>query len=324
MKALIINDQPEYNAAIKEIQSSDLPEMEVVVDVQYSSINYKDALAVTGKSPIAKSFPMVPGIDVVGSVHSSMDDRYQQGDRVLINGWGLGEKYWGGLAQQVSVKADWLVPLPDNMLAVDAASIGTAGYTAMLSVIALEENGVTPDSGSIIVTGATGGVGSTSIKILAQKGFEVHAVSGKASAESYLKSIGASAVITRDAYTTQGKPLQREQWAGAVDAAGGSTLANICAQTKRGGVVTACGLAESMKFPSTVAPFILRGVKLLGIDSVYQPFAQRSKAWAELESANLHEFLTENTQVIGLDDVMQKSNDLLNGQVTGRLVVDLG
>ncbi|MGQ8367064.1 MDR family oxidoreductase [Glaciecola sp. 1036] len=324
MQALIIDKTPDYEVSVKQVDPSELPDNDVLVDVEYSTLNYKDGLAITNASPIIRNFPMAPGIDFAGTVVESKDDRFSKGDKVVLNGWGVGERYWGGLSQQVKVKADWLIPLPETMSTWDAMAIGTAGYTAMLCVNALENNGVLPESGPILVTGATGGVGSIAVVLLAQKGYQVTASTGKEKDHATLKEMGASEVISRDEISSPGKPLQKEHWAGVVDVAGSHTLANACAATKYGGVVAACGLAQGMDFPASVAPFILRGVTLVGVDSVYQPYERRMQAWQALSDANITDFLKKNTQEIELEDCPEYAKQLIDGKISGRLVVKVG
>ncbi|MBR9908793.1 MAG: oxidoreductase [Gammaproteobacteria bacterium] len=322
----IVIDKPEgatQTAAVAELEQSQLPEGDVLVQVDYSTINYKDALAITGKSPVVRKFPMVPGIDLAGTVLESQHDSWKQGDRVVLNGWGVGEGHWGGLSQRARLNGDWLIELPAAFSSREAMAIGTAGYTASLCVDALDAHGVQPDSGEILVTGASGGVGSVAIALLSAAGYEVVASTGKAAEEDYLKSLGASSIIDRATLSEKGKPLQRERWAGVVDAVGSFTLANACAQTRYRGVVTACGLAQGMDFPASVAPFILRGVTLCGIDSVMAPTAPRQAAWArlarDLDKAKLEAMVTE----IDLKQALVVAEDVLVGKVKGRLVVDV-
>jgi acrylyl-CoA reductase (NADPH) len=309
--------------ALTQLNTTDLPEGDVTVSVSYSTINYKDALAVTGSAPIAKSYPMVPGIDFSGVVTASDNSDYAIGDKVVLNGWGVGEKHWGGFAQQARVKGKWLIKLPQGLSEADAMRIGTAGYTAMLCCNALREHGVTPASGPIIVSGATGGVGSIAVHILAKRGYEVHALSGKPEQSEYLQQLGAKAVIDRKEYSDKARALGQQIWAGAVDVAGSFTLANIIANTQYGGVVTACGLAQGMDLPSSVAPFILRGVSLVGVDSVYCPVAKRQAAWNDLAAEMDIEQLSDIAHTIGLDEVEDASKALMAGTVTGRYLVDL-
>ncbi len=323
-KALLLT-QPaprETHAELADLEESRLPQGAVRVAVSHSTLNYKDALAITGRSPVVRQFPMVPGIDFSGTVLDSEDARYQPGDAVLLNGWGVGESHWGGLAQQARVNADWLIRRPAAFSAQDAMAIGTAGYTAMLCVMALEERGITPASGPVLVTGANGGVGSIAVALLARKGFEVHASTGRPAEAEHLKALGAAEIVERSSLDAPGKPLQKERWAAAVDSVGSHTLANVCASLRYGGCVAACGLAQGMDLPSSVAPFILRGVALLGIDSVYAPLARREQAWQRLAQELPREVLERNTQVVGLGEVAALAPQLLAGQVRGRVVVD--
>ncbi len=313
-----------FHAAVETLDDSRLPaEGEVVVRIDYSTINYKDALAITNKSPIARIWPLVAGIDGAGTVESSRDARWKAGDKVILNGWGVGESHWGCLAQRAKLKADWLVPLPKAFSSKQAMAIGTAGYTAMLCCLALERHGVAKGQGEILVTGASGGVGSVAISILSSWGYEVVASTGKMNEADYLKALGAKEVIDRNALSAPGKPLQKERWAGVVDSVGSHTLVNACAQTKYRGVVAACGLAQGFDFPATVMPFILRGVVLAGVDSVYQPMPTRLEAWhklaADLDPAKLDRI----TRVIGLGEAIARAPEVLAGTVRGRLVVDV-
>jgi len=323
-KAIVIEkDESGYRAGLKEVDESQLPQGNVTVRTSHSTLNYKDALAITGKGPVVRKFPMVPGIDLAGTVEESSHPDYKVGDAVLLNGWGVGEGHWGGLAQKARLNGDWLIPLPPQFTPQQAMSIGTAGYTAMLCVLALEGHGVTPDKGEILVTGATGGVGSVAISILAKLGYTVVGVSGRLAETDYIKSLGASEVLDRSTFSSQGKPLARERWAGAVDVVGSHTLANVCATTKYRGVVTACGLAGGMDFPATVAPFILRGVTLAGVDSVMCPGADRLVAWQRLGTDLDMAKLALITNEIGLAQAIPTATKLLDGQVRGRVVVDV-
>ena len=324
-KALLLTktEVPAPQVAITELDEAQLPAGDVLVQVSHSTLNYKDALAITGKAPVVRSWPMVPGIDFAGAVLESSDPRYRPGDAVLLNGWGVGESHWGGLAQKVRVKADWLLPLPAGLTAAQAMAIGTAGYTAMLCVMALQRNGLLPAQGPVLVTGANGGVGSIAIALLAWLGFEVHASTGRLAEAEHLKALGATDIIDRATLNTPGKPLQKERWAGAVDSVGSHTLANVCAGIRYGGVVAACGLAQGMDFPSTVAPFILRGVTLAGVDSVMAPHARRAEAWQRLARELPAELLSRNTETIALADAAGVAARLLAGQVRGRVVVDV-
>ena len=320
-QALQLTDK--NTVTLTELDDSALPEGDVTVAVSYSTINYKDALAVTGSAPIAKFYPMVPGIDFSGVVTASEHADFAVGDHVVLNGWGVGEKHWGGFAQTARVKGQWLIKLPHGLSDADAMRIGTAGYTAMLCCNALRDQGVTPESGPIIVSGATGGVGSIAVNILAKRGYEVHALSGKADQNDYLTRLGATAVIDRAEYSEKARPLGQQIWAGAVDVAGSHTLANIIANTQYGGVVTACGLAQGMDLPSSVAPFILRGVSLVGVDSVYCPNAKRQAAWSDLANEMDIAQLSDIAHTIGLEEVEDAAKALMAGSVTGRYLVDL-
>lgn len=323
-KAIMIEkDEAGYRAALKEIDEQQLPEGNVTVRVTHSTLNYKDALAITGKGPVVRKFPMVPGIDLVGIVEESHHPEYAAGDWVLLNGWGVGEVHWGGLAQKARLNGDWLVPLPAEFLPQHAMAIGTAGYTAMLCVMALERHGVEPSDGEILVTGAAGGVGSVAVAVLAKLGYSVVAVTGRPQDGEYLKHLGAAEVLERSQFSSPGKPLGKERWAGAVDVVGSHVLANVCATTKYRGVVTACGLAAGMDFPATVAPFILRGVTLVGIDSVMCPRADRLLAWQRLGTDLDIGKLGEISREVGLGDAIPLANSLLNGQIRGRVVVDV-
>ena len=318
--------QPEggsSTAALSRLHLDDLPEGEVLVRVAHSTMNYKDALAITARSPVVRKFPMVPGIDFAGTVERSADPRFQPGDRVLLNGWGTGEARWGGLSQYASTQADWLIPLPEGMDTQQAMSIGTAGYTAMLCVMALEAHGVLPEAGPILVTGANGGVGSIAIALLSRLGYTVTASTGRAEEAPHLHALGASGILDRSTLSAAGKPLQKEAWAGAIDCVGSHTLANVLASMRYGGTVAACGLAQGMDLPATVAPFILRGVTLVGVDSVYAPMAKRLTAWQRLARELPAELLEGNTRLIGLSEVLALAPELLAGKVRGRVVVDV-
>lgn len=320
---LITKDERGYNATLQTLDETALPAGEVTVRVSHSTLNYKDALALTGHSPIVRSFPMVPGIDLAGTVAASESAQFEVGDRVLLNGWGVGESHWGGLAQKARLKADWLIPLPDAFTASEAMAIGTAGYTAMLSVLALERHGVKPGDGEVLVTGANGGVGSFAIAVLARLGHEVVASTGRVEEADYLKRLGATRVIDRASLSEPGRPLAKEQWAAAIDSVGSHTLANVCAGIRYRGIVAACGLAQGMEFPGSVAPFILRGVTLAGIDSVTRPRADRIEAWSRLAADLDRALLPLISREIGLSDVVEIAPKLLAGQVRGRVVVDV-
>lgn len=323
IKAIVINkDDNNYSASLSSIKNSDLPNENVTIDVLYSTLNYKDGLAITGKGPVVRSFPMVPGIDLVGTVSHSTSDEFKSGDKVILNGFGVGEKHWGGLAQKAALKSDWLIPLPAGISPKQAMQVGTAGYTAMLSVIALEKQGITPDSGEVLVTGANGGVGSFAIYLLNQLGYNVTAATGRMEQSDYLKELGAANVINRDELSNPGKPLQKERFAAAIDSVGSHTLANICASLKYGGVVTACGLAQGMDLPGSVAPFILRGIRLIGIDSVMRPKADRIEAWDRLASLIAADYLDKISTEITLEQVIDNAEQLMKGKIRGRVVVN--
>ncbi len=320
---LIDKDEAGYRAAVRDIDESQLPDGDVTVRVQYSTLNYKDGLAITGKGPVVRKFPMVPGIDLVGTVESSSHPEWQAGDAVVLNGWGVGEGHWGGLAQKARLKGDWLVPLPAAFTPQQAMAIGTAGYTAMLCVLALERHGVTPGQGEIVVTGAAGGVGSVAVALLAKLGYTVAAVTGRAAEADYLKQLGAASIVDRAELVAPGRPLAKERWAGAVDVVGSHVLANVCAATRYGGVVAACGLAGGMDLPASVAPFILRGVTLAGVDSVMCPRPRRLEAWQRLARDLDPGRLAAMTAEIGLAEAIPTAARLLAGEVRGRVVVDV-
>ncbi|MFS2158892.1 MDR family oxidoreductase [Pseudomonas sp. Pseusp122] len=320
---LIEKDDSGYHARLTDINEDSLPEGDVTLDVSYSTLNYKDGLAITGASPVVRSFPMVPGVDLVGTVQDSRDPEFKPGDQVLLNGWGVGEVHWGGLAQKARLQGRWLIPLPSAFTPAQAMAIGTAGYTAMLSVIALEKHGVTPDKGEILVTGANGGVGSFAIAILARLGYRVVASTGRMAESEYLKQLGAADIIDRATLSEPGRPLAKERWAGAIDSVGSHTLANICASTRYRGTVAACGLAQGMEFPGSVAPFILRGVTLAGIDSVNRPREDRLEAWARLATDLDRALLPLISHEIGLSEVLEVAPQILEGKVRGRVVVNL-
>jgi len=323
-KAILIDKQDgTQSVRLAELDDGQLPEAPVGVRVEYSTINYKDGLAITGKSPVVRKFPMVPGIDFAGVVETSTSDAWRAGDRVLLNGWGVGEGHWGGLAQKARVNPAWLQRLPERFTAQQAMAIGTAGYTAALCVEALVKQGLTPDRGEVLVTGASGGVGSVAISLLARAGFNVVASTGKASEGDYLKSLGASQVMDRNELSQPGKPMQKERWAAVVDSVGSHTLANACAQTRYRGLIAACGLAQGMDFPASVAPFILRGVSLLGIDSVMAPREQREPAWNRLARDLEPAALDRISKLIGLGEVVAAAQEIVSGKVRGRIVVDV-
>jgi len=312
-----------FHASVTQVDEKDLPEGDVTLRIDYSTINYKDGLAITNASPVVRKFPMVPGIDGAGVVEESRHPAWKPGDKVILNGWGVGETHWGCLAQKARLSGDWLVRLPAKLNTRQAMAIGTAGYTAMLCAMRLEELGVTKDQGEILVTGAAGGVGSVAIAIMAAWGYTVVASTGRMNEAGYLKSLGAAEVIDRAQLSAPGKPLAKERWAGVIDSVGSHTLVNACAQTKALGVVTACGLAQGMDFPGSVAPFILRGVTLAGINSVTAPLARREKAWKKLAADLDPAKLEAMTREISLAESLQAASEILKGNVRGRLVVDV-
>jgi acrylyl-CoA reductase (NADPH) len=309
--------------ALTEFDEADLMDGDVTIRVEWSTLNYKDGLAVTGKAPVVRRFPMIAGIDLAGTVEQSSHPQWKAGDKVICNGWGMGETHLGAYAEKARVKGDWLVRLPEGMSAREAMAIGTAGYTAMLSVLALEKQGLTPKDGPIVVTGAAGGVGSVAIAVLSKLGYHVIASTGRMAEADYLKSLGAAEVIDRNELSGPAKPLAKERWAGGIDSVGSTTLANILSMTKYRGAVAACGLAAGMDLPSSVAPFILRGVCLLGIDSVMCPLELRKIAWTRLATDLDRTKLTEITHEIGLDEVVGAGARILAGQVRGRIVVKI-
>lgn len=320
---LIEKDEAGYRATLTNLDEKQLPEGDVTVRISYSTLNYKDGLAITGKGPVVRKFPMVPGIDLAGTVEHTTHPEYKVGDSVVLNGWGAGEVHWGGLAQKARLNGNWLVPLPAQFTPRQAMAIGTAGLTAMLCVLALERHGVKPEHGEILVTGAAGGVGSVATAVLAKLGFTVVAMSGRPAEADYIKSLGALEILDRAMFASPGKPLGKERWAGAVDVVGSHTLANVCATTKYRGVVTACGLAGGMDFPTTVAPFILRGVTLAGIDSVMCPRADRLESWRRLATDLDISKLAMITNEIGLAEALPMASKLIHGEVRGRVVVDV-
>jgi acrylyl-CoA reductase (NADPH) len=320
---LIEKDDAGYRASLSEISEEQLPEGDVTLAVSYSTLNYKDGLAITGTGPVVRKFPMVPGVDLVGTVEQSSDPEFRIGDQVLLNGWGVGEGHWGGLAQKARLQGKWLIPLPKAFTPAQAMAIGTAGYTAMLSVMALEEHGLHPDKGDILVTGANGGVGSFAIAILAKLGYRVVASTGRVAESAYLEQLGAAEIIDRATLSEPGRPLGKERWAAAIDSVGSHTLANVCAGIRYRGTVAACGLAQGMEFPGSVAPFILRGVTLAGIDSVMRPRADRVQAWDRLATDLDLSLLPLISHEIGLSEVIEVGTQLIAGKVRGRVVVDV-
>jgi len=320
---LITKDDAGYKAALQTIDETVLPAGDVTVQVEWSTLNYKDALAITGRSPVVRRFPMVPGIDFAGTVIESANAAWQAGDTVILNGWGVGETHCGGLAEVTRVKGEWLLALPSRFTTRQAMAIGTAGYTAMLCVLALEKHGIQPPDGKILVTGANGGVGNVAIALLAKLGYTVVASTGRTAEAQYLKALGASQVIDRSELSAPGKPIGKERWAGVIDTVGSHTLANACASTQYRGAVAACGLAGGMDFPATVAPFILRGVTLYGIDSVMAPLNVRQEAWQRLARDLDITKLEAITREIGLSETIAVATELLEGKVRGRVVVDV-
>jgi acrylyl-CoA reductase (NADPH) len=311
-------------AALTDFDEANLMDGDVTVRVEYSTLNYKDGLAITGKGPVVRRFPMIAGIDFAGTVESSTHPAWKLGDKVVLNGWGCGETHLGAYAEKTRVRGDWLVPLPKSMSAREAMAIGTAGFTAMLAVMALERHGLSPARGPIAVTGAAGGVGSVAIALLAKRGFAVHAVTGRPQEADFLKGLGASEIVERKELAGPVRPLAKERWVGGIDAVGSTTLANLLSMIRYGGAVAACGLAGGMDLPASVAPFILRGVCLYGIDSVMCPLNRRREAWKRLESDVDRQKLTMITREIGLPDVFGVAPKILAGQVRGRIVVKIG
>ena len=320
---LIEKDEQGYRATLRDIDDTVLMDGDTLIKVAYSTLNYKDALAITGKAPVVRKFPLIPGIDLAGTVISCGSGKFKAGDEVLLNGFGVGEVHCGGLAQQAQLQSEWLIALPKALSAKQAMAIGTAGYTAMLCVMALEKHGVKPDSGEVLVTGANGGVGSYAIAILAKLGYSVVAATGRMAEAQYLKALGASEIIDRHTLSEPGRPLAKERWAGVVDSVGSHTLVNACASTKYGGIVAACGLAQGMDLPGSVAPFILRGVTLAGIDSVMRPVHDRIEAWDRLAKVLTANTLKQVSTEIGLAQVCDTAQRLLDGQVRGRIVVNV-
>ncbi len=323
-KAILISkDDQGYRAQLSDIDENSLPEGDVTIKVHYSTLNYKDGLAITGKAPIVRQFPMVPGIDLTGEVIQSSSPDYRVGDLVLLNGWGVGESHWGGLAQIARLKSEWLIPLPKAFTPKQSLAIGTAGYTAMLCIMALQKHGLQPKDGEVLVTGAAGGVGSFAITLLHKLGFQVVASSGRPQEADYLKSLGATEIIDRASLSEPGKPLAKERWAAVVDSVGSHTLANACAATKSNGAVAACGLAQGMDFPATVAPFILRGITLYGINSVTQTKEKRIEAWDQLAKLCDSDHLMAIAKEITLAEAIPAAKDLIDGKVRGRVIVDV-
>ncbi|EPM1392001.1 MDR family oxidoreductase [Escherichia coli] len=321
MQALLLEQQDGKTlASVQTLDESRLPEGDVTVDVHWSNLNYKDALAITGKGKIIRNFPMIPGIDFAGTVRTSEDPRFHAGQEVLLTGWGVGENHWGGLAEQARVKGDWLVAMPQGLDARKAMIIGTAGFTAMLCVMALEDAGVRPQDGEIVVTGASGGVGSTAVALLHKLGYQVVAVSGRESTHEYLKSLGASRILSRDEFA-ESRPLEKQLWAGAIDTVGDKVLAKVLAQMNYGGCVAACGLAGGFTLPTTVMPFILRNVRLQGVDSVMTPPERRAQAWQRLVADLPESFYTQAAKEISLAEAPKFAGAIINNQIQGRTLV---
>jgi acrylyl-CoA reductase (NADPH) len=323
--ALLVDkgDDGAVTARIAELDDAQLPDGDTTIAVEYSTINYKDGLAIANRSPIIRNFPMVPGIDLTGVVAEGGGRDCHVGTRVTVNGWGLGEQYWGGLTQRARMTVDWLVPLPDSISTLQGAAIGTAGYTSMLCVLALEDHGIVPESGPVVVTGAAGGVGSVAIAVLAKLGYEVHAVTGRPDESAYLHALGASEIIPRDELNGDVRPLAKTRWAGGVDAVGSRILANVLSMTRENGCIAACGLAQGMDLPASVAPFILRGVTLAGVNSVSVPYERRLLAWRRLAADLSADKLASMTSVVPLRDAIRVAHELLDGKIRGRVVVDV-
>ncbi|WP_046866520.1 MDR family oxidoreductase [Microvirga massiliensis] len=323
-KAVVVEkDESGQKVALRAFDESELMDGDVTVRVTHSTLNYKDGLALTGKAPVVRRFPMIPGIDFAGTVESSTHPDFKSGDAVVLNGWGVGETHLGGYAEKARVKGDWLIKLPEGMTASQAMAVGTAGYTAMLSVMALERHGLTPDRGPVIVTGASGGVGSVAIALLARAGWHVIASTGRVQESDYLKGLGAAEILDRAELSGPARPLGKERWAAGVDSVGSHTLANVLSMTRYGGAVAACGLAAGMDLPTSVAPFILRGVSLLGVDSVMAPKSLRLEAWKRLAQHLDHAKLASMTSTIPLDKVIEAGPEILAGKVRGRIVVEI-
>ncbi|MBZ9727230.1 oxidoreductase [Mesorhizobium sp. CO1-1-11] len=324
-KAILVSRDAEkkQSVAVTDLTDADLMEGDVTIAVEATTVNYKDGLAISGKAPVIRRWPLVPGIDLAGTVISSSNPDWRKGDKVILNGWGVGETHFGAYAGRARVKGDWLVPLPEGMSAHDAMAVGTAGYTAMLCVMALERHGILPERGPVVVTGAAGGVGSVAVSILSSLGYHVIASTGRNAESPYLINLGAAEVISRDELNQPAKPLAKERWAGGIDSVGSHTLANVLSMTSYGGAVAACGLAGGMDLPSSVAPFILRGVSLLGIDSVMAPKAVRLEAWRRIGSDLDVDKLASLSTTIGFDGIIGAAHDIVDGKIRGRVVVDM-
>ena len=324
-KAILVSrdEEKKQSVAVVDMTEADLMDGDVTVEVEATTVNYKDGLAITGKAPVVRRWPLVPGIDLAGTVTSSTHPDWRKGDKVILNGWGVGETHFGAYAKRARLKGDWLVPLPERMSAHQAMAIGTAGYTAMLCVMALERHGIVPDRGPVVVTGAAGGVGSVAVSILSTLGYHVIASTGRPAESAFLTELGAAEIIAREELTQPAKPLGKERWAGGVDAVGSHTLANVLSMTSYGGAVAACRLAGGMDLPSSVAPFILRGVSLLGVDSVMAPKALRLEAWRRLATELDHEKLASLSTTIGFDGILAAARDIVEGKIRGRVVADM-
>ncbi len=324
-KAILVSrdEEKKQSVAVVDMTEADLMDGDVIVEVEATTVNYKDGLAITGKAPVVRRWPLVPGIDLAGTVTSSTHPEWRKGDKVILNGWGVGETHFGAYAKRARLKGDWLVPLPESMSAHQAMAIGTAGYTAMLCVMALERHGIVPDRGPVVVTGAAGGVVTVAVSILSTLGYHVIASTGRPAESAFLTELGAAEIIAREELTQPAKPLGKERWAGGVDAVGSHTLANVLSMTSYGGAVAACGLAGGMDLPSSVAPFILRGVSLLGVDSVMAPKALRLEAWRRLATELDHEKLASLSTTIGFDGILAAARDIVEGKIRGRVVADM-
>jgi len=324
-KAIMVSrdEDKKQSVDVETLTVDDLMEGDTVVSVEATTVNYKDGLAITGKSPVVRHWPMIPGIDLAGTVESSTHPDWKPGDKVILNGWGTGETHYGAYAGKSRIKGDWLIALPEGMSPTTAMAVGTAGYTAMLCVLALERHGITPDRGPVAVSGASGGVGSVAIAVLAKLGYHVIASTGRSSEADYLKGLGAEEIIDRAELSEPGRPLGKERWAAAIDSVGSHTLANLLAQTQYGGAVAACGLAQGFDLPTTVMPFILRGVSLLGIDSVMAPKPLREEAWARIATDLDAAKLASLSKTIGFDDIIESAHAILDGKIRGRVVVDM-
>ena len=324
-RAILVSrdEDKKQSVAVVKLAEDDLMEGDVTVKVEATTINYKDGLAITGKSPVVRHWPMIPGIDLVGTVTKSESDKFKPGDHVLLNGWGVGETHWGAFAGMARLKSDWLIPLPEELTALEAMAVGTAGYTAMLCVMALEGRDVTPDKGPVVVTGANGGVGSVAIALLGKLGYHVIASTGRPNEADFLKELGAAEIIDRAELSEPGRPLGKERWAASVDAVGSHTLANVLAQTQYGGAVAACGLAQGFDLPATVMPFILRSVALLGVDSVMAPKSLRLTAWQRIAADLDRKKLDKITTTIGFDDIIESAKAITEGKIRGRIAVDM-